>query len=400
MGFVLAWLDSSERDRRRALDVIDLFDQPETVDELGIGTVRDAIAEALTPGTSTVQTRARYFFFIPWCYCRLESRKTFVGGASRAARTMEVELSEELAKASDNAGALGIQSGAKLRRLPSEVYWSGLGRLGFRLQGGSRARYHRLLDRGIRTPARDEAGDLALNGASAGSWNPHIPPAPPGFPSGATFELTRQEADFFVDQLQMKAPDSLLCQMLMGGGDLSHIELPWEHPRADQMSSHVREWLDHGRCYSELLWGAQLLYNLLLAEKKGMERQITEYTARIVEWSETVTRRLESLKQWDRTDFWQRVRGMNPRLPLGVVRFSEAWIARVLEEEPASLPAQRDVRDSIAARERELKGPRARLFSQAHLDLWRGASSPEQLNYRWWITRRIVSDIVAGLARK
>lgn len=399
MGFVLAWLDSSERDRRRALDVIDLFDQSETVDELGIGTVRDAIADALSPGTSTVQTRARYFFFIPWCYCRLESRKSFVGGASRVARGMEVELSQELAKASDNSGALGIQSGANLRRLPSEVYWSGLGRLGFRLQGGSRARYHRLLDRGIRGPTRDEAGDLALNGASAGFWNPHLPPAPPDFPSEATFELTRQEADFFVDQLQMKASDSLLCQMLTGKEDVNQIELPWAHPRASQMSSYVRAWLEHGRCYSELLWGAQLLYNLLLAEKKDMERRVAEYNALIVKWSEIVVQRLETLGKWDRTTFWQHVRSLNPRLPLSVVRFSEAWISRVLEGDPASVTAQRDVRDSIAARERELKGPRARLFSQAHLDLWRGASSPEQLNYRWWITRRIVSDIVAGLGR-
>jgi hypothetical protein len=32
MASVFAWLDSSEGERRRALDVIDLFDQPETVD--------------------------------------------------------------------------------------------------------------------------------------------------------------------------------------------------------------------------------------------------------------------------------------------------------------------------------------------------------------------------------
>src|SRR5262245_26446809 len=113
MSFVLAWLDARERERRRALDVIDLFSQSETVDGVGMGGVRDAIADVLAPGTSTIQTRARYFFFIPWCYQKLESRRGPVNEAARAARALEVELGRELAGAADNAGALGIQSGAK-----------------------------------------------------------------------------------------------------------------------------------------------------------------------------------------------------------------------------------------------------------------------------------------------
>jgi hypothetical protein len=56
-----AWLDFSEHERRKALDVIDLFRERDTRDELGIGTVRDALSDVLFPGTSTIQTRARYF---------------------------------------------------------------------------------------------------------------------------------------------------------------------------------------------------------------------------------------------------------------------------------------------------------------------------------------------------
>src|SRR5262245_10294353 len=111
MPFVLAWLDASEHERRRALDVIDLFDQPETVDELGVGTVRDAIAEKLSPGTSTIQTRARYFFFVPWGYQSLEGRTFARGGAANAARRIEVNLIDALRKAPDTNGVIGIDSG-------------------------------------------------------------------------------------------------------------------------------------------------------------------------------------------------------------------------------------------------------------------------------------------------
>ena len=47
MASTFAWLDHSKSDRRKALDVVDLFREQDTRDELGIGTVRDAIAGSL-----------------------------------------------------------------------------------------------------------------------------------------------------------------------------------------------------------------------------------------------------------------------------------------------------------------------------------------------------------------
>jgi hypothetical protein len=74
MGSALVCMDFSERERRDALNFIDLFRDKTTRDELGLGTIRDALADRLFPGTSTVQTRARHFPFIPWIYQDLERR--------------------------------------------------------------------------------------------------------------------------------------------------------------------------------------------------------------------------------------------------------------------------------------------------------------------------------------
>ena len=41
------WLDYSEFERKRMLDVIELFRDRSTVDELGLGTVRDVFADKL-----------------------------------------------------------------------------------------------------------------------------------------------------------------------------------------------------------------------------------------------------------------------------------------------------------------------------------------------------------------
>jgi hypothetical protein len=90
MMSAFACLDYSERERRKMLNVVDLFREHDTRDELGVGSVRDAFADMLFPGTSTIMTRARYFLLVPWAYLRLERLR--VGSAEIAARARQAEL--------------------------------------------------------------------------------------------------------------------------------------------------------------------------------------------------------------------------------------------------------------------------------------------------------------------
>lgn len=62
----IGWIDFSKDERNNVLNVIHLLDEPGAVDELGIGAVRDAFADLFFPGTSTVQTRAKYFLIVPY----------------------------------------------------------------------------------------------------------------------------------------------------------------------------------------------------------------------------------------------------------------------------------------------------------------------------------------------
>ncbi|CAN5880818.1 hypothetical protein BH18ACT11_BH18ACT11_27740 [soil metagenome] len=92
MNSTFTWLDYSERDRRRMVDVIEALQETEARDELGIGGVRNAMADKLFPGTSTLQTRVRYFLFVPWVYRRLEGRGLSPSRMARAARQSEIQL--------------------------------------------------------------------------------------------------------------------------------------------------------------------------------------------------------------------------------------------------------------------------------------------------------------------
>ena len=81
MATAMTWLDYSERDRRQVLDVLHALKERETRDELGLGLIRDGFANTFFPGTSVVQTRKRYFLFVPWiCKSRQKVQSSGVRG--------------------------------------------------------------------------------------------------------------------------------------------------------------------------------------------------------------------------------------------------------------------------------------------------------------------------------
>jgi hypothetical protein len=382
MGSWFGWLDHCEQDRRRMLDVIDLFRQKDSVDEMGLGSVRDTIANLLSPGTSTIQTRARYFFFIPWMYRDLERRKHDGERMAGAARDFEVKLSAALTRSDDPQGTFGREAGARIKRLPSSVYWAGLKRLGFRYFDGAQQRYHRLAQR---------RGDIA-------NWNPYLPDPPSELPAVASHRLTRAEGMFFADQLQQHAQGSLFQFIVDARNPGNEAHGPWDHPLFGSMPAELQYWLTEARNYAELMHGAALLYNLLLSRKAGFDEKAASYTERMQDWSDLMQQRASELRSWNRAAFWELIRRHNARLPPPTRAFSESWITMVLgRADPAGLRDDADAQQLVAGRERALKGGRARLFSQPHLESWGGESGASMLDFRWLITRSLAREIIAGL---
>lgn len=110
MASTFTWLDYSEKERQRMLDILSTFKEHETRDELGIGVIRDAFSDMLFPGTSVIQTRARYFLFVPWIYKSLEEKKVLSSKIERRARDEEVRLIYALLESNDTNGVIGKEA--------------------------------------------------------------------------------------------------------------------------------------------------------------------------------------------------------------------------------------------------------------------------------------------------
>ena len=393
-----SWLDYSDSDRRKMLDVIDQFGEQDTRDELGIGTIRDALSDILFPGTTTIQTRARYFLFVPWIYLNLERRKIASAAIARLARRDEMLLVDALAASPDAEGTIGIQARGGLKRLASSVYWQGMAVWGIREFPGSQDQYHRALDRfymlGQHIQRTDDGEPVA--GRLARNWHAGLPDLPDRFPKEASFAVPRHEARYLRDRIAQRCPGSLLAFLIDAQTDLTIVDFPWEHTQLADFLPENREQLDHARNLSETVHGALLLYNLMLAEVSQRNGLASEYEHRLRVWADAMVRRIDALSAWDRSGFWRIATSTGARVTPRTRGFVEEWLEIAITD-PGGVAGNRRARSLIHDRERALKRQLARLDNRRALEMWSGAAGTGQLNYRWPTVRTIIADIVKGL---
>ncbi|MCL6558109.1 MAG: DUF6361 family protein [Firmicutes bacterium] len=400
MASVFGWVDFLEKDREKMVDVIRMFSEQDTRDELGLGSVRDAFSNLMFPGTSTIQTRAKYMLFIPWIYRELEKQRTPSKDIYRKARNIEISLIQPLLDSGDTDGVIGKEAREGLQRLPSSIYWAGLGVWGIRLFDGSQEEYHRYLDLFYRRKKEqlqlrgDDKEPVA--GRVRENWDPGLPEPPAGFPKKASLALSREEAEYLHEKIMLNCKDTLLA-VLVNEKSTVTCDFIWMHPGLRSFPEYLREQVVHARCFSEIMHGAAILYNLMLAEKSGRQDLVKEYHDWLVEWKAMISSRKNKFKTWNRERFWDIVLSA-AEVTVRTRIFINMWIDLVLNENHFNrLPQDETARRLIVEREVALKRGRARLENQRYLELWSGAAGTRQLNYRWNVVNTIVNDILNGL---
>ena len=122
------WIDHSEKQRRQVLEAIDVFREKDTRDELRLAGIAARSPRPFFPGPGTQQTRARYFFFVPWTVRRYTEGRGKMSDSARKIRAEELGLIDILADSETPRprGIIGIEARTSLQRCPSSIYWNGL----------------------------------------------------------------------------------------------------------------------------------------------------------------------------------------------------------------------------------------------------------------------------------
>ena len=148
----------------------------------------------------------------------------------------------------------------------------------------------------------------------------------------------------------------------------------WEHPHCAKLPPKLREMLDHARNFSDVMHGAPLLYNLILAEQAHWDEGVAKYRRAFGEWAKSVSARSRVLAQWDRKRFWEIVRSVNPRITSPTFEFINTWWDLALAGDAARLRDSAAARLLIRDRERRLKKNLARIDNPRAQELWTGDS--------------------------
>lgn len=397
MTSTIAWLDTSAEQRRKANEIISLFMQQESRDELGIGTIRDALSNLLFPGTSVLLTRARYCLFVPWCF-QVRSAAIATGSKHLAAaqwteRLLVETLIEE--EPESGAGVIGRRVGRQVRNLPSTIYWGTLTTWGIT----PRASMSLL---GARDVPPDSATELETRADL--DWHPDLPTLPTGFPhtTDGGFALRRDEAEWLRDRILDTCTGTALEALVTPDADrstrLAQVAAargPWDIPAlADRHD--VRQ----ADLFSLVVEGATLLYNLMVAERCESEG-LTSFDGLVDHYRELMYDWAESLiadgghQSWDLVDFWKTV-SQSVKPPPLTRSFIESWAARLNARGGVGAADDRELRGLVERRERR-KGQQSRLANPRMLPTWSGESAAGRLTYRWGTLRVLTQDLLLGL---
>lgn len=392
----LGWVDFSREDREKVLDVMNLLQEQGAVDEIGIGLVRDAFANLFFPGTSTVQTVAKYFLIVP--YVLKEATEGRYGNdLNRILRRIDREEKECGIRLMQNCpgedGIIGRRVLPKnwVARKPSNIYWNGIRTYGICTQDLT---IPELLKASIILQAQkktsalgnkgDDAADSERDDADAGrDVATQLFSVPDDYyadwRTNLSIHLTATEAAFLRKMIETSVSASLLGYLLRNSIDVTKYD-SFEAIYEDlgtAVPAELARTMKLACDFNRLVYTARVRYNYILSAGQNEDA--------VAEWA-YIEENMQHMMSVDVDDVLQTLHITNFRLRRFLTTFKAALMA-------GDLDAAEKV---LIDREIEIKTrSRAKLCKRDDYanDTWIGG---RYLDYRFSSAKRIITDIYRG----
>jgi len=297
----LGWIDFSDTDKQKVLKVLELLKPDGTVDELGVGVVRNSMSDAMFRGITTIMTRAKYYFIIPRILDSYLKLKHISISAKDYLHNQENGIMNELTEKYDIEGTLTkeriigytiVQENQKLpknrhkelERKPSTTYWNGVRE--FEIYKGqlSLVNFLYLLDKDksnkISTGYIAEEGDTGDDRDS--DHTGHVPFSLPDYDKDwrkdLSISLTSEESDFLKQKIIDTQKKTLLGQILTNKQwtkeflkaktfeDLCDLPFVLKLPEETQATMFT------AKDFWQIMYGAHIRYNIIFHSRNGSKR--------------------------------------------------------------------------------------------------------------------------------
>lgn len=388
----LGWIDFSKSERNKVLSVLDRLSESGTLDELGIAPIRDGFANIFFPGTSTIQTRAKYFLLVPYALKDMEySSENNPGRILNIFDEVEKECGKRLLEnKEDTNGIIGSRSLIQdkwVKRTPADVYWAGLRNYGIFTGSLSLSEYVRAMcamkkqkSNLTRLGSRNDSDEDEGDDKNAGDlfkmqfWN--IPTYSSNWQDDINIKLTKEEGEFLKHQIVISYPDSMMAYILKNNKtEVLEVE---DYLSLESLirifPENIRSDYYLARDFSSFLYVIRTLYNIIISDEKNEEANS--------EW-EILKPKLKKLADVDLDRIINRLQIFkNADLCSFIKKEKEYMLARDIEA----------MKNEIKRRERSLKTTRAKTMHPGEFDpdVWFGG---RELDYRFNNAKIIMRDI-------
>jgi hypothetical protein len=403
----IGWIDFSPTHRNRIGTVLDLLRPEGMVDELGLGTIRDALANQLFPGISTIQTRAKYFYIIPYIlyeYQQLPIARRRSKSAALYLEQREYEIMWQLADTYEHVeghGVIGITKykPQKIVRRPSAIYWNGLSSFKFidtrGLSADAFLKYTTNQSLSDLLSESKSGDDISNDDADAGFENVFRIKVPPkkSWDLNLDLQLTRDEAEIFRDKIFSVADKRLLSELLRQPHlwkvffqAESYIDFAKEAV-VQRENDNLKRTMILAHDFSELMYGAHLYYNCILQQKVF---QNEFYKSQWDQWVKKLRTAMIDYEGFNPEDLF--VFAVTTRT--GTKEFVKEW----WQQAALGFKNEQKLQSMITGQEMRAKGNKARLQWNKTEDVkeerWIGLTYFE---YRFNQVKTILNDIRASL---
>lgn len=383
----IGFIDFSKEERNKILATLKLLGTQTALDELGIGVIRDAYADILFPGISTIQTRAKYFVLIPYLFQKAMKQNSQNGAQVHkwltAAEDKLVQTLVDNSEGGENGiigkRALGQKRPVKMR--PSSIYWNGL-RIFEILRGTgvslsaacslTAAASKRKAELTVKTDGEtfDDNEAVAYDSVLFSPISPEYE-----FEKEASILLTRKEAEFLAYKISQAAltKNTLLNFLIKNKLRCNSFD---EIPE-DKLPVTLRRDYLLARDFSDFIIGAHIRYNIIFSEYKDMEMED--------EWNQW--RNAFIIRDFHLDDILSRI-SCNDLTE----RFCRNFLKLVYQNNV------NEIDTLIVHREKQVKGERAKLRKPTEYRF--NYDRPVhfyRLDFRFGTAKTIINDIITGL---
>lgn len=410
----IGWIDFSTDDRNKAKQLLTLIKPEGQLDELGIGYIRDAISNKLFPGISTIQTRAKYFFIVPYilrdymALSAVEKRKTTPTNYLKKEEDNVQDYFREKFQATTEKGIIGFTMGRGryVKRKPSEIYANGLSTFKFMDYYGSSLntvlqnaqRQNRYI---IETAQSDDAQDD--QDVSKEETFKITVPYKRNWKNELNIRLTEAEANFFKQRIQeksnIKLRNSLLAELFENEEILKmFLELDFYNfaynVKGFDINLELKKVLTIGFDFNYVVEGSHLLYNHLLQKHFFTDYQ-DEFLDDFNNWLDNLETAMISFENFDMNFLFSLSGNRNYRQ---TEFFLMQWWKSVLKyKQTRDSETLVELLNLIRKREQSVKVGKARLRKspQNNPDVKNGKRiGIDGMNFRYQNAKVIVQDIL------